>query len=205
MKCPHHGKPVSVNYQSIFKKNILKGKYPNKWKVNFKPCNIQKMRVIDLYFRMGCIIILMLTSCQSTKNGNLTDSEKGKITQEIESLVDHFFSPANMNYVNHVDLRANKEGYVYAGDGKIQYADYESYRSSVEAIFKNIKQFTEVKRTRTFIYVLSRDAATCTVEFESKFLKTNNETVVHNGCWTMVFKKFEEGWKVIQENGTHTK
>jgi len=30
----------------------------------------------------------------------------------------------------------------------------------------------------------------------------SGDTILNNGCWAFVFKKFDNGWKVIQENGT---
>lgn len=154
---------------------------------------------------LGCSMAIILTFCQPAKVQDLTEQDKTKITQEIEILMAKFFCPEGLTYENHVGLRANKDGYIFAGDGKVRFTDYESYRSSTEASFKNIRRVTEVKRLRTFFYVLSKDAATCTVEFESKYLKISGDTVVNNGCWTFVFKKFDDGWKTIQENGTHTK
>jgi hypothetical protein len=167
------------------------------------PKRLEMKTIINIL--LGCSMAIILTFCQPAKVQDLTLTEKKKITQEIETLMAKFFSPEGLTYETHVSLRANHLGYVYASDGKILFTDFESYRSSTEAIFKNIQRFTEVKRLRTFIYVLSKDAATCTVEFESKFLKISGDTVVNNGCWTFVFKKFAEGWETIQENGTHAK
>jgi hypothetical protein len=148
-------------------------------------------------------IAVTLAFCQSPRQNELTPLDSDKISQEIEILIANFFSPEGLNYKNHVALRANKTGYIFAGDGHIQFTDYESYRASVESIFKDIKRFTEVKRSKTCIYVLAKDAASCTVEFKSKFLTVRGDTIVNNGCWTFVFKKFDDGWKTIQENGTH--
>jgi hypothetical protein len=92
-----------------------------------------------------------------------------------------------------------------AGDGGIKYTDYKTYNDAMKVSFQNIQRFIEMKRLQTETYVLANDAATCTTVFESKFLITSGDTIINNGCWTFIFKKFDEGWKVIQENGTHTK
>lgn len=160
------------------------------------------MKTIFKYLLVISIAII-LAFCQSPRRNELTLLDSDKISQEIETLIANLFCPEGLNYENHVALRANKTGYVFAGDGHIQFTDYESYRASVETIFKGIQRFIEVKRSKTCIYVLAKDAATCTVEFTGKFLTVKGDTIVNNGCWTFVFKKFDNGWKTIQENGTH--
>ena len=74
----------------------------------------------------------------------------------------------------------------------------------MEATFKNIQKFIEVDAYNSHVYILSKEAATCTTEFKSKYINADGDTVINNGCWTFVFKKFENDWKVIHENGTHT-
>ena len=165
-----------------------------------------KMKVIYLFTVKGCFIVLLLLSfsCKPKVVSELTDQERNKISKEIETVVDNFVDP-NLNSEKHIALRADKDGYIYAGDGKILFTDYESYKGGVKSSFDNIQKFIELKSIKTCVYVLSIDAASCTTEFQGKYINTSGDTIVHNGCWTFVFKKFNNEWKVIQENGTHTK
>ena len=139
-----------------------------------------------------------------SQDKNLTDEEKNHIAIEIENIVDDFLDPDNLTFETHTALRANQEGYVLAGDGKILFTSYDDYKKGMEATFKNIQKFIEVDAYNSHVYVLSKEAATCTTEFKSKYINADGDTVIHNGCWTFVFKKFENDWKVIHENGTHT-
>ena len=84
------------------------------------------------------------------------------------------------------------------------FTDYNSYKEGIKLAFEGLQRFTEMKATALFVYVLAIDAAVCTTEFKGKYLSTDGDTVVWNGCWTFVFKKFNGEWKVIHENGTHT-
>ena len=164
------------------------------------------MKKFNLYLFGGCFALLsILTSCGTNKNCELSEESKRAIAQEIEIIMDRFFNAESMSYSSHVGLRANKEGYLMAGDGGIKYTDYQTYNNAMKESFQNIQRFTEMKRLQTVTYVLANDAATCTTVFESKFLTKSGDTIVNNGCWTFIFKKFDEGWKVIHENGTHTK
>jgi len=91
-----------------------------------------------------------------------------------------------------------------ASDGKILFTDYESFKEAMKLRFEDIKEIIEMESTKTNVYVLANDAAVSTSEFHEIFLMVSGDTIVRNGCWTMVFKKFNNEWKVIQENGTHT-
>jgi hypothetical protein len=156
---------------------------------------------------LACSVIIgsILFSCDPNVGSALTDQLTIEITKEIESVVDSFLDPNTLNFDAHTALRANTDGYVYAGDGNIIFADYDSYKEGVKLSFENIKEFVELESIKSFVYVLAVDAATCTTEFQGKYINTSGDTIVHNGCWTFVFKKFDNEWKVIQENGTHTK
>jgi len=132
----------------------------------------------------------------------LTEDQKRSISKEIETIVRTFL--AGISYGSEVAIRANVDGYVMAGDGKIMFADYPSFKEYVKQAFTGIQKFIESNVPELHVYVLSNDAASCTFDLRSKYLTTEGETIIHNACWTLVFKKFDDGWKVVQENGTHT-
>lgn len=149
------------------------------------------------------LLSIISTSCNTLTTSELTDDQKKMISSEIENIVKNFFNPNTLNYETHTGLRANKEGYVMGGEGKILFTDYSTYNESIKSSFAGIQRFTDFETVAIYVYVLSKDAATCTTEFKSKFLTTAGDTIINNGCWTFVFKKFDDDWKVIQENGTH--
>ena len=151
------------------------------------------------------LLFSWLTSCKTNNNNELTDQQKVKIVNEIEGIVSNFLSPSGLNYEGHTKLRANTPGYVYAGDGKILWTDFATYETATKSIFSNIRGFSECNVLKNYVYVLCPDAASSTVEFRGKYITAQGDTIVHNGCWTFVFRKFANEWKVIQENGTHTK
>lgn len=143
------------------------------------------------------------TSCNNQSTCELTEDQKKLISNEIETAVKNFFNPNTLNYETHTGLRANEEGYVMGADGKILFTDYSTYNEGMKSSFASIQRFTEFEPISIFVYVLSKDAATCTTEFKSKFLANTGDTIINNGCYTFVFKKFNNNWKIIQENGTH--
>ena len=160
-----------------------------------KNCNYLIVVVFNLF--------AISTSCKTQSTIGMTDDQQKLISIEIETIVKNFFNPNTLNYETHTGLRADKEGYVMGGEGKILFTDYPTYKESMKSSFAGIQKFTEFETVAIYVYVLSKEAASCTTEFKSKFLTTAGDTVLNNGCWTFVFKKFDNEWKVIQENGTH--
>jgi hypothetical protein len=138
-------------------------------------------------------------------SAELTAEEKKAISKEIELVVRNFMDEKTLSYETYIELRANKEGYVMSGEGEIIASSYDDFTKYMKTAFQSVQRFTEFEILSMYIYVLCRDAASCTTLFQSKYLTTSDETIVNNGCWTFVFKKFDGEWKVIQENGTHTK
>jgi hypothetical protein len=162
------------------------------------------MKKSNLWIVVVFILLSIISpSCNTQNTCEPTDDQKKLISTEIETIVKNFFNPKTLTYETHTGLRANKDGYVMGGEGKILFTDYSTYNESMKSSFAGIQRFTDFETVAIYVYVLSKDAATCTTEFKSKFLTTAGDTVLNNGCWTFVFKKFDNDWKVIQENGTH--
>jgi hypothetical protein len=149
------------------------------------------------------LLTVLSPSCKNQSGCDPTDEQKKVISSEIETIVRNFYNAGTLTWETHAALRANVQGYVMGGDGKILFTDYASYVKGTKSAFESVQRFTDFETVAIYVYVLSKDAATCTTEFKSKFLATTGDTVVNNGCWTFVFKKFGNSWKVIQENGTH--
>ena len=147
------------------------------------------------------LIALMSIGCAS----KLTEEQKSQITKEVEATVRNFMNAGNVNYDSYLALRAARDGYIFAGDGKIQITDYKAFPELIRKAFEGVDRFIEMEVNKIYTYVLSEDAAASTMEFKSRFITKGGDTLTDNGCWTMVFTKLDGSWKVIQENGTHTK
>ncbi len=147
------------------------------------------------------ISLLALPGCQEHK-AILSEEEKARINDEITGIVENFLSP-EINVKTHIALRANTDGYIFGSDGVIMYENYNDYAEGVKTAFEGITKFISLKPVKSFVYVLSEDAASCTCEFKGQIVTIAGDTLTHNGCWTFVFKKLDSEWKVVQENGTH--
>lgn len=151
------------------------------------------------------LAVLFFGSCRPKVSCELTAEERKAVSTEIETLVRNFMNANTLGYETEIGIRANTEGYVMGGDGKIQFTSYDDLDQHLKTAYASIQKITEFEILSLYIYVLSKDAATCTTLLKSKYLTTSGDTLVNSACWTLVFKKFDNGWKVVQENGTHTK
>lgn len=151
------------------------------------------------------LIVVIFESCQPQGSCEPTNEEKKAVSKEVEAVVRNFLNANTLGYQTEIGIRANVEGYVMGGDGKVKFTSYADLDKYLKEAFTGIQKFTEAEILSLYIYVLSKEAATCTFLMKSKYLMTSGDTIVNNACWTLVFKKFDNQWKVIQENGTHTK
>jgi hypothetical protein len=150
------------------------------------------------------VSLLSFVSCQPTDSCNLTEEEKMAVSKDVEAEVRNFLNAATLSYETHTGLRANQPGYIMGGDGQIKYRSYAEYQTNMKAVFSGVERFIEMNIVELHVYPLSKDAASCTTLFKGRFITTAGDTLINNGCWTFVIKKFDNEWKVIQENGTHT-
>jgi len=151
------------------------------------------------------LIVLIFGSCRAKVSCELTDEEKKAVSKEIETRVRNHMNANILGYQTQVGLRANVEGYVFGAEGKILFTSYDDFEKHMKTSFAGNQKYTELEILSLYPYVLCRDAAACTTLFKGKWLTASGDTVVSNGCWTAVFKKFGNEWKVVQENATHTK
>ena len=150
------------------------------------------------------VIISSLFSCKPQASCEPSNEEKIKITSEVEKVVKDLWNPSTVSYETNDILRRGIDGYAMGSDGKIVFKNYEEFDKAMKASFGNLKRFIDSEVPLIHVYVLSKNAAACTYEFKSRFISNSNDTIINNGCWTFVLKRFENGWKVVQENGTHT-
>jgi len=154
---------------------------------------------------MKWLITLFIAISFFACSAELSDLQQREIANEIDLILDKFMDAKTLSFETHTGLRADKVGYLMAGEGKIEFTNYKDYKEAMRQSFNVIQRFTEIKILKRYTYVLAKDAAVSTLLFESKFLTSSGDTLNNNGCWTFVFKKFDGQWKVIQENGTHPK
>lgn len=153
------------------------------------------------------VLFALLVSCTGDSNNELTEQQKTEIINEIELIMDDVYNINNnvdQSAEKLVSIKASTGDYVYATGGKIRFTDYEEYVETIKRNFENVQEFIEFERTQTIIYPLSLNSATCTYVLEGKYINISGDTIPVDGCWTSVFKKFDDEWKVVQENGAHS-
>lgn len=100
------------------------------------------------------------------------------------------------------DFWSDSEDFVFAGDRKIL-GGYEAWVDVLNQWAETTDRYLYWNNSNIKIEVLSRNAACYTMEFDNERISAAGDTLNTKGSWTYVFKKYDDGWRVIQTNGTH--
>ena len=91
---------------------------------------------------------------------------------------------------------------VFAGDGMV-ISGKDSLIENLKERRGAIKEFTSVEEPQRYVYVLSRDAAVITHEFNQSYTLVTDEILRFRGSWIYVFKRINDEWKFVHFGGTH--
>ena len=147
--------------------------------------------------------LAFMCGCQPGSSDDVSPAEREAIVQEIKQTIDEY-----INAIQRIDLDAqlsfwsDSEEFVFAGDGAIL-GGYSEWAEQLRQVNQVNKKWNYFNISNLHVVVLSRDAASATLEFENSKEKTNGETLRQRGVWTYVFKNYDGQWRVIQTNGTH--
>lgn len=98
-------------------------------------------------------------------------------------------------YLNSPDL-------VYASDGSI-IVGWDSVASLMHTAMAGIEEWLAIELFEPQIYVLGQDAVTISVRYEERFIPVGGDLTTVRGNWTVVWKRFAEGWKAVHIGAAH--
>jgi len=152
------------------------------------------------------VILLCFTfSCQQAEEVAeiMSEQEKDAIAQAVEArIADYTDAIKQLDIERMLDFWADTEGFVFAGDGLLT-VGYDKYAEQLREAISNTAEVTSLAHKKPYIYVLSKDAASLSMEYEWSMIDKAGNTINAKGSWTYVFKKFDDVWKVVHSAGTH--
>ncbi len=155
------------------------------------------------YFFLFLLCLLITQGCGNNSTEVLTEQEKAIITEEVKARVDDYFDAAKqLDHERLHDFWANTEGYVVAGDGTLV-EGYDKHMIQYKDSISNIEMYNYVEQNDPHVYVLARDAVSYAIEFSYGFTTKSGDTLNVKGSWMLVFKKFDDTWRVVHSAGTH--
>ena len=161
-------------------------------------------RVIPLVF-----LLCFTFSCQqgeevAEESSQMTDEERASVAASAEqALSDYVEVMKQMDWNRMFEFFVDGDELVFAEDGTL--------KSGKDTIVENIKEKTgaikkinSIEHPKKHVYVLSRDSAVITVEFDQSFTLVTDDIVRQHGSWIYVFHRINNEWKIVHTGGTRT-
>lgn len=154
--------------------------------------------------------LTVISACMLAASGygpesDQTMSEKEKkvvadaVTKRVEEYVN---SMKKIDIDEMLSFWADSENFVKAGDGSLV-VGYEKFAAPQREKMSKVTSVNYVNTMNPNIYVLAKDAASFSFEFEWSMTGADGDVMKSKGSWTYVFKKFGDEWKVVHSTGSH--
>jgi ketosteroid isomerase-like protein len=101
-----------------------------------------------------------------------------------------------------LDFWANTDSLVLASDGSL-IVGYDKWAPMLREIISKTTEVSNIEFKNLNTYVLSKESASISLEFEWRMINEVGDTVKSKGSWIYVFKQFNGNWKAIHSAGTH--
>ena len=133
----------------------------------------------------------------------LSEEEEAAIAKTVEQTVLRYIEAIRkLDLERMLEFYADSDAFVYAGDGTLT-AGYDAWAAQLRETVGPLAAVHAIETTNPHTYVLGRDAAAYTMQFEWSMGTTAGDTVKSRGSWTYVFKRLDGHWKVVHSTGTH--
>lgn len=141
--------------------------------------------------------------CGTRTPSSMTDQERAAVAEAVEQRVSGYVEAIERQDLEYLlGFWADTEGFVLAGDGSLTIG-YDTWATQIREIVAGTASVLHAEYKNPHIYVLARDAASYSMEFDWSMATTAGDTVSATGAWTYVFKRLDGEWKVVQSAGTH--
>jgi len=152
---------------------------------------------------LGCLSCFLLSCGQPAPSALMGAEEKARIAEQVDATVRDYVSAIQaLDSERMLGFWADVEGFTIAGDGSL-IVGFEPWAAQIRALVEATAEVTHIEVRNPQIFVLGRDAASYSMEFEWSMTSREGVTTNASGSWTYVFKRFPEGWRVVHSAGTH--
>jgi ketosteroid isomerase-like protein len=147
--------------------------------------------------------ILLLWSCSASAPARLTDADRAEVRAAVQERMDGYLDAVRRQDLDWMlGFWADTDEFVFAGDGSL-IAGYDGFGTQLRAASAATAAVLDLSASNEHLFVLARDVAALSLEFEGTMVTVAGDTVRSRGAWTYVFKQFGDGWKVVHSAGTH--
>jgi ketosteroid isomerase-like protein len=147
--------------------------------------------------------MLTASGCGPDIDQTLSENERKAVAEAVTNRVEAYVnSMKDLDIDKMLSFWADSENFVKAGDGFLL-VGYEKFAALQREKMSKVATVKYVNTMNPNIYVLAKDAASFSFEFEWSMTGTSGDIMNSKGSWTYVFKKFGDEWKVIHSTGSH--
>jgi hypothetical protein len=154
------------------------------------------------------LLLLCLTfSCQQaeeevSESPDMTDEEKASVAASAEQALSEYVEIIKqMDWNRMFEFFVDGDDLVFAEDGTINSGN-NTIVANLRAKTAAIKRINSLEHTKKHVYVLSKDAAAISLEFDQSFTLVTDDIVRQRGSWIYVLHQINNEWKIVHTGGT---
>jgi ketosteroid isomerase-like protein len=152
---------------------------------------------------MRTAVLVFIAALAACRGGQLSSSDTARIRAEVEQVMRDGYDLSKPNQLERMLA-------LYPSAGRVVSANTGRVLTSIDSVGNGIREFwlyvganmrnPKWEWTNIYVDVLSRDAAVATGTYRIPHLNPNNQPHVLGGAMTMVFRRQDGRWVVIQEH-----
>ena len=132
----------------------------------------------------------------------MTDEEKAAVAASAEqALLDYVAAMKQMDWNRMFEFFVDRDDLVFAEDGTISFGK-DTIVANLKEKTAAIKKINSIEHPKKHVYVLSKDAAVISLEFDQSFTLINDDIIRQRGSWIYVFQRINNEWKIVHTGGT---
>lgn len=154
------------------------------------------------------VFLLCITfGCQqgdevAVEGTQMTDEEKASVAASAEqALSDYVEAITLMDWNQMFDFFVDGDYLVFAEDGKVS-SGKDTIVENLKIKTGAIKKINSLEHTKKNVYVISKDAAVISLEFDQSFTLVTDDIVKQRGSWIYVLHRINNEWKIVHTGGT---
>ena len=154
------------------------------------------------------LLVCFVFGCQKqveevAEGSQMTEEERASVSASVEQAFSEYVDAmTQMDWNRMYQFMIEGDEFVFAADGEVISGKANFLNTHKEAIGL-VKEFNSIEYPQKYVYVLSKDAAVITIEYDESYTSVSDEKIRLRGSWIYVFHQINDEWKIVHTGGTH--
>jgi ketosteroid isomerase-like protein len=155
--------------------------------------------VIFLFLAFGC----RKEDDDALASLRMTEENKAEVAASIEETFSNYVEATlKMDWEPTLQIYLDSDKLVFAANGSVIIGKI-SFVEAMNQLTNTIKEFNALEIIKKYIYVLSRNSAVLTIEFNESYISISDDLIHTHGSFIYVFQRIDGEWKIVHAGGTH--